>query len=138
LSIALTVAGVNLVRRLAAPYEQWESRAAQRRVLVLLPVLLCCAGGTVLGVPIVWAIGVTADAGKGAPSRRPAVNVYLMALGYKDDARLLPVLDDDQGDELMKQWRALPRGDAPWRHPAVKAGVRVWRQYPGRQTPPRG
>jgi hypothetical protein len=52
-----------------------------------------------------WAIGVTQQASKGAANPEAAVNIYLLALGYQDDAGLLPVLDNDQGDELMKQWR---------------------------------
>jgi hypothetical protein len=67
-------------------------------------------------------------AGKGAPSPQAAVNVYLMAFGYKDDAGFLLVLDDDQRDKLMKQWKAylakMHRGGTP----AVKAGVRPRRR----------
>jgi hypothetical protein len=74
-------------------------------VLVLLPVLLCC-GGAVVGVPAVWFFGETAKASRGAASPAAAANIYLEALSYDNDAGLLPVLDDDQGDELPKQWRA--------------------------------
>ena len=82
---------------------------------MLLPCALLCGGGILLGAPLVW-IGQTITASKGAPSPAAAVHTYLMALSYDNDAGLLPVLDDDQGDRLTAQRRAyraeMHKGDA--------------------------
>jgi hypothetical protein len=112
----VTVAIMNAFRQIIARYEGWESRRVQRLsgwprrrrwlVFVLLPVMLFCGGGTAIGIPIMWAIGLTADASKGAANPEAAVNIYLIALGYRNDDGLLPVLDDDQDDALMRQWNA--------------------------------
>ncbi|MEU4239528.1 hypothetical protein [Actinoplanes sp. NPDC026619] len=75
-----------------ATYDQWEaqvsagrlSRSVRRRwvTLVLLPVLLVCCGGTVVGVPVAWVARLTIEASRGEKSPDAAANLYLMALGY--------------------------------------------------------
>jgi hypothetical protein len=75
-------------------------------VLVLLPTLLVCCGGTVVGVPVAWVLRMTIEAGRGAPSPDAAANDYLMALGYANEEGLLAVLDNDHQGELLDQWRA--------------------------------
>lgn len=104
------------VRRAANHYMQWEARGADRLstwsparrwlVLVMTPALLLCCSGTVIGAPLTRFVGETAKASKGAASPAAAVSVYLDALAYGEDAGLLPVLDDAQGDALMDQWLA--------------------------------
>jgi hypothetical protein len=81
----VTVAFMNAVRQLIAGYEGWEARRVGRLsgwprrrrwlVFVLLPVLLVCGGGTAVGVPVVWAVGLTA-AGKGAANPEAAVAAF--------------------------------------------------------------
>ncbi|GID98020.1 hypothetical protein ACFQFC_15835 [Amorphoplanes digitatis] len=102
--------------RLTSGYVRWEHRKAARfnswssgrrwATFVLLPTLVFCCGGTVVGVPVVWAIRETVEASRGAPSPDAAANEYLMALGYDTEDGLLPVLDDDHQDELVAEWRA--------------------------------
>lgn len=97
-------------------YEAWEARRLARlsgwpvrrryTVLVLLPVLLCCCGTTVVGAPLGWVLRETVSAGKGAASPDAAASEYLMALGYGQEDGLLPLLDDEHQDELLAQWRA--------------------------------
>jgi hypothetical protein len=71
-------------------------------VLVALPVLLCC-GGTVGGLPVWWATSETLDAGRGEASPTAAATVYVLALGYGDDAPL-PLLYDEAQGNLTRQW----------------------------------
>jgi hypothetical protein len=73
-------------------------------VLVLLPTLLLCCG-TVTATPLLWVARMTLDAGRGAPGPDAAADTYLTALSYGDDEGLLPLLDDDHQDDLLKQWR---------------------------------
>ncbi|MET8148046.1 hypothetical protein ACIBSW_14035 [Actinoplanes sp. NPDC049668] len=103
----------------------WQDRAAQRlhgwplrrrwTALVLLPAVLCVCGGIGLGAPLSWVIGMTVEAGKGAATPSAAADEYLLALSYDSEDGLLAVLDDDQGDDLIAQWRAyrgeMRRGD---------------------------
>jgi hypothetical protein len=98
-----------------ARYESWERRrTAQlgtwtvgRRWLafVLLPTLLICCGGTVVGIPAAWALRKTIEAGKGASTPDAAADGYLMALSYGRGDGLLPMLDHDHQDELLADWR---------------------------------
>ncbi|MEU4216194.1 hypothetical protein [Actinoplanes sp. NPDC026623] len=103
----------------------WQGRAARRLqgwsvrrrwvALVLLPVLLCACGGIGVGAPLSWVIGMTLEASKGAPTPAAAADEYLLALSYDSEGGLPAVLDDDQGDDLIAQWRAyraeMRRGD---------------------------
>lgn len=101
--------------RSARRYLAWERRTAERLskwpvarrwiTVVLVPAVLLCGCGSIVGAPLSWLIGTTIQASRGAPSPDAAVNTYLMALGYDNDAGLLPVLDD-QGGALMAQWNA--------------------------------
>lgn len=75
-------------------------------VLVALPALLCCCGGGVVGVPVAWVLRETVAAGRGEASPDAAANSYLMALGYGQEEGLLPLLDDEHQDQLLKQWKA--------------------------------
>lgn len=75
-------------------------------MLVFLPTMLVCCGGTVVGVPLAWIARQTIEAGRGAPSPDAAVDSYLMALGYNEQDGLLPILDDDHQNELLAQWKA--------------------------------
>jgi hypothetical protein len=116
---------MTLIERMARRYRRWEAHTSQRMrtwsvrrrwtVLVLIPALACGCGGTVIGAPLVWLADATAAAGKGAASPAAAVNVYLMALSYNNDAGLLPIVGDDDG--LMDRWRAyradMQRGGNP-------------------------
>jgi hypothetical protein len=74
-------------------------------VLVLVPSFLCCCGGGVVAVPVTWFLRETEQAGKGAPTPDAAADAYLSALGYGQQEGLLPLLDDDEQDELLRQWR---------------------------------
>ena len=47
---------------------------------VLVPALLLCGAGLVVGVPLVWFITQTATANRGAASPSAAVTTYLEAL----------------------------------------------------------
>lgn len=97
-------------------YQRWEARTATRftgwsvrrrwTILVLLPTLLVCCGGTAFGVPAAWVLRTTLEASRGAPSPDAAANEYLLALGYDNEAGLLPVLDNDHQGELLTAWRA--------------------------------
>ncbi|WP_236030773.1 hypothetical protein [Paractinoplanes lichenicola] len=97
-------------------YERWEARRAARfahwsfrrrcAVFVLTPVLVFCCGGSAFGIPAAWVWGMTAEASKGAPSPDAAANEYLMALGYNTEDGLLPILDNDQQNKLLEDWRA--------------------------------
>ncbi|GAB1695141.1 hypothetical protein [Krasilnikovia sp. M28-CT-15] len=99
---------------IARRWQRWEQRTATRfagwsvrrrwLVLVLLPTLLIC-GASIVGVPLALLTRATIAASRGAPSPDAAANIYLMALGYDNDAGLLPVLDDEPQDELLTQWR---------------------------------
>jgi hypothetical protein len=74
-------------------------------VLVAVPLLLCCCG-SVVGLPLWWAIRETLAAGRGEASPAAAVVVYVGKLGYGDDAPLA-LFDDDTQDTLVKQWAEL-------------------------------
>jgi hypothetical protein len=98
-------------------YGRWEARVASGRlsgwsvrrrwiILVLVPTVLVCCGGTVIGVPVAWALRLTIEASKGEKTPDAAVNVYLLALGYNNEDGLLPVLDNRSQDSLLSQWRA--------------------------------
>jgi hypothetical protein len=76
-------------------------------VFVLLPVLLCCCGGGLVGVPALWLVRSTVEAGKGAASPVAAADAYLVALGYNQREGLLPLLHDDTQEELLRQWDEL-------------------------------
>jgi hypothetical protein len=105
---------MRLVDDVVARYHRWEAKIAghlrdwsvRRRwvVLVLLPALVCGCGGTVIGGPLVWIADATVAAGKGAPDSQAAVNIYLLALSYDNDAGLLPIVGNDEN--LMRQWNA--------------------------------
>ncbi|SNY58176.1 hypothetical protein [Paractinoplanes atraurantiacus] len=68
--------------------------------------LLFCLGGTVIGIPAVWALRQTVEASRGASSPDAAVNSYLMALGYNAEEGLLPILLDDEQQHLLAAWRS--------------------------------
>lgn len=74
-------------------------------VLVLVPALVigCCGG--IVAAPLGWIVKETAAAGRGAATPTAAADEYLMALGYGQEEGLLPLLDDEDQDELLKQWR---------------------------------
>ena len=107
----------NVITRVRDRYRRIETRlhagrigrwSARRRwvVFVLVPMLvLCCCGG-VVGVPVLWLAGETVEAGQGQPAPDAAANAYLMALSYATEDGLLPLLDDDRQGELLAQWRA--------------------------------
>jgi hypothetical protein len=100
--------------RIEAGYRRWETRTAARfghwsvlrrwTILVLLPTLLICGGGTVAGVPAAWVFGETIKASRGAPSPDAAANEYLMALSYDNEDGLLAILDNDHQLALLTQW----------------------------------
>ncbi|WP_433308069.1 hypothetical protein ACQP2F_46460 (plasmid) [Actinoplanes sp. CA-030573] len=102
--------------RLSERYDAWEARrltrlsgwTVRRRYVtfVLAPLLLCCCGGGVLGVPVVWFLRTTIEAGRGEVSPDAAANSYLMALGYGQEEGLLALLDDEHQGELLEQWKA--------------------------------
>lgn len=73
---------------------------------VLLPSLLFCCCGTVVGVPLAWVLHETIEASRGAPSPDAAANEYLMALGYNNEEGLLAILDNDHQDRLLAQWHS--------------------------------
>ncbi|MFF5293041.1 hypothetical protein [Paractinoplanes globisporus] len=75
-------------------------------VLVFLPTMLICCGGTVVGVPLAWIARLTIEAGRGAPSPDAAADSYLMALGYNQQEGLLPILDNRRQKQLLAQWKA--------------------------------
>lgn len=95
---------------------RWEQRKVDRlstwsvrrrwATFVLLPTLLVCCGGMVVGVPVAWVLRQTIEASRGAPSPDAAANGYLMALGYNNEDGLLPILDNDVQDRLLTGWRA--------------------------------
>ena len=99
----------------SAVYRRWEQRTGARitgwsvrrrwATFVLLPTLLFCCGGTVLGVPAAWIARETIDASRGAPSPDAAADSYLMALGYNNEDGLLAILDNDHQGKLLAQWR---------------------------------
>ena len=94
-------------------YERWEQRRRQRItgwsvrrrwiVLVLVPLMGLCCCGPLVGVPVVWFLRITDQAGKGAVAPDAAASDYLMALGYGNEDGLLPLVGNDQA--LIKQWR---------------------------------
>jgi len=94
----------------------WEVRNTDRfagwsvrrrwATFVLLPMLVFCCGGTAVGIPSAWALRLTLEASKGAPSPDAAADSYLMALGYNNEDGLLAILDNDHQDGLLAQWRA--------------------------------
>lgn len=102
--------------RIKASFTRWEHRSVARLggwsvgrrwvVFVLLPVLVICCGGTLIGAPLAWLLRETVEASKGAPSPDAAANEYLMDLSSNTEAGLLPVLDDDHQGALLAQWRA--------------------------------
>lgn len=75
-------------------------------VFVLAPLLVFCCCGGVVGVPLLWVIRQTLQAGRGLPSPDAAADAYLLALSYDQEDGLLPLLDEDHRDELVAQWRA--------------------------------
>ena len=97
-------------------YAQWEHRNAARfaawsvgrrwATFVLLPTVLVCGGVTVFGMPLAWVIRGTNEASRGAPSPDAAADEYLMALSYNNEDGLLPLLDNDNQDTLLSEWRA--------------------------------
>ncbi len=100
--------------RVASWHQRWEARNASRvsswstrrrwLTFVLMPLLALCCGGTVLGVPALWFIGATVEAGRGAPTPEGAASEYLSALSYGNTDGLANVLDDDHQDELLDGW----------------------------------
>lgn len=93
------------VRHRSAQFAHWSVR---RRwvTFVMLPVMVMCCGGTVVGVPLAWVFRVTVEASKGAPTPDAAADDYLMALSYGNEDGLLPVLDKGHQDALLAGWRA--------------------------------
>jgi len=89
--------------RISARLTGWSTRR-RWALLVALPALMLCCGGTAVGAPVMWLVSETEEAGKGAPAPEAAADIYLTALGYGNEAGLLPVLDDPRQDALMKQW----------------------------------
>ena len=108
--------GLDRWSTVTARYNQWEGQnvarfttwSVRRRwaTFVLAPMLVFCCGGTVLGIPGAWALRLTLEASKGAPSPDAAADSYLMALGYDNEDGLLAILDNDHQDTLLTQWRA--------------------------------
>jgi hypothetical protein len=104
-----------MITQLTERYEQWEARRRRRlarwsvgrrwATFVLVPVMLVCGGGIVLGVPLAWLARTTIDAGRGAKSPDAAADEYLSALGYDQQDGLLPLLDHSRQQELLGQWR---------------------------------
>lgn len=92
-------------RRRAARFAHWSVR---RRwvAFVLVPIMVMCCGGTVVGLPLAWLFRVTIEASRGAPSPDAAADDYLMALSYSNQDGLLPVLDKSRQDALLAGWRA--------------------------------
>jgi hypothetical protein len=113
------------IDQLRARFTGWENRAVDRFkhwpvgrrwvVFVLLPCMVICCGGAVVGIPLTWFVNETVKAGRGAVSPDAAVDTYLLALGYGREDGLLNVLEDHQGAQLLAQWRAyraeMQRGD---------------------------
>lgn len=108
--------GANRWARIKARYEAWERRKASRfaawsdgrrlATFVLLPSMVLCCGGGVVGIPTAWALRETTEASRGAPAPDAAADSYLMKLGYNTEEGLLPILDNDRQDELLTRWRA--------------------------------
>ena len=104
------------LHRLTTRYRHWEQRRARRlngwsvrrrwATFVLTPLLIFCACGAVLGGPALWILRQTLEASRGAPSPDVAADTYLMALSYNNDDGLIVVLDNDNQDELLRQWHA--------------------------------
>jgi hypothetical protein len=102
--------------RVSERYERWEEHrrahfakwSVQRRwlIFVMVPVVLLCCGGTVIGAPLAWVVGTTIEAGRGAKSPDAASDEYLSALGYGQKDGLLPLLDKEHQSELLKQWQS--------------------------------
>jgi hypothetical protein len=96
----------NRCARVKARYERWERRKASRfaawsdgrrlATFVLLPSLVRCCGGVVVGIPMAWALRETTEASRGAPAPDAAADGYLMAFGYNTEEGLLPILDNDR------------------------------------------
>ena len=101
--------------RAAEGYRRWEQRHAGRlrgwstrrrwAVFVLVPALLIGCGGSIIALPVQWALTQTIEASRGAPSPDAAANEYLMSLSYNDEEGPVNVLDNDHQDELLDQWR---------------------------------
>jgi hypothetical protein len=97
-------------------YDEWERRKAARFAhwsvprrwvtFVLVPTVVMCCGGGVVGVPVAWVLRETIEASKGAPSPDAAADDYLMALSYNSEDGLLPILDNDHQGKLLAGWRA--------------------------------
>jgi hypothetical protein len=102
--------------RVLGRVREWSTR---RRwvAFVLVPMLVFCCCGGVVGVPLVWFIRETIKAGQGPESPDVAASGYLMGLGYDNEDGLLPLLDDDHQDALLAQWReyraTMERTDPP-------------------------
>jgi hypothetical protein len=97
-------------------YEAWERLQVERRfsgwsvprrlaMFVILPTALICCGGGVFGLPTLWFVNETLEAGRGAPSSEAVASEYLMRFSYNDTDGLLPLLDDDQQERLLDQWQ---------------------------------
>jgi hypothetical protein len=88
---------------------------------VLLPCALLCGGGIVIGAPLVWVFGQIIAASQGASSPAVAVDTYLMALSYEDDAGRQPVLDRRPGRRPDGPVEGVPGGNASGRYRTVEA-----------------
>lgn len=99
-----------------ASYARWEARRVARltgwsvgrrwATFVLLPAVVLCCGGTIVGVPVAWVFGETVEASRGASSPDAAADEYLMALSYGTEEGLLPILDDRHQNDLLAGWRS--------------------------------
>ena len=113
--ITMTKPMLSHLAKVKARYESWERRRTARLAtwtvgrrwlaFVLLPTLLICCGGTIVGIPVAWALRKTIEAGKGAPTPDAAADEYLMGLSYGTEDGLLPMLDHGHQDELLAEWR---------------------------------
>ena len=106
---------IRRLRTVKTAYERWEQHQVARRfagwsvprrlvVFVVLPATMLCCGGGALGVPLLWFARETAEAGRGASAPVAAADEYLLRLSYGNDDGLLPLLDDDRQDQLLRQW----------------------------------
>jgi hypothetical protein len=104
------------MRAMATRYRGWQARAVRRFhrwslrrrwvAFALLPAVLVGGAGAVLGVPLTRLIAPTATASRGAASPTAAVTTYVAALNHGTEEDVLPVLDEERGDALIRQWRA--------------------------------
>jgi hypothetical protein len=120
------------VGRLKDRYRRWEARTVDRTaswsgprrwlIFVLLPCALLCGGGILVGAPLIWFIGETVAASRGAADPAAAVNTYLMALSYDNDARPAARTGRRPGRRPDGPVEVLPGADAPRRHRTIAAG----------------